>query len=54
MIRKTAKVFKRRALSWESGYLTNESHVETVYRETWWLFGIIPLYSHDALLRHSL
>lgn len=49
MIRKTDKYLKRFSRVFERGYLDNEHAIETVRRETWWLFWIVPIYSRDTI-----
>lgn len=50
MIRKTQKHFQRFR---KSGiYVTR--HKETVLRETWWLFWVIPVYSRERILTSNL
>lgn len=51
MVRKTVRIFKRLTKSWDEG---GESHIEKVVRETWWLFGVIPLYSRDTVQTSNL
>ena len=50
MIRKTDKYFKRRDQVWALGMPTDVSVTEYVRRETWWLLGVIPLYSRDTVI----
>lgn len=50
MIRKTDLYIKRTARVWERGYTTNETVHELVRRETWWLLGLLPLYSRDTVV----
>ena len=47
MILRRVRQFKRRVPDWDHG--VGERHIELVYRETWWLFGFIPLYSWDRI-----
>jgi len=53
MIRKTVRQFKRVANDWEKGNRA-EQHIETIARETWWLFWCIPLYSRDTVGRSNM
>lgn len=50
VIRKTVRHFRRRSFTWNNHRLFPERHVETVLRETWWLFGVMPLYSRDEIV----
>lgn len=49
MIRKTERRFKRQRREWERGYVSSLNHIEHVKRETWWLLGLIPLYTRDFI-----
>jgi hypothetical protein len=44
LIRKTMKRQKRRSETWPRRYYTEETHVEVVRVETWWLL-FLPVYS---------
>lgn len=49
MIHKTVSSYKRRVKSWRgTAYLKDETHVERVIRETWWLM-FIPFYSRITI-----
>lgn len=50
MIRKTVKMHKRFAKSWDTG---KERHSERVMVETWW-FLFIPLYSRQIIVTTTL
>ena len=53
MIRKTDRFLKRKARIWERGYIISEKDdttVEIVRRETWWLFWIVPIFSMDTVV----
>lgn len=44
MIHKSVRLFKR----------NSDGHTEKVCRQTWWLLGIIPVYTSDYILHHNL
>lgn len=50
MIRKTQKHFHR----FRSSGIYMTQHKETVLRETWWLFWVIPVYSRERILTSNL
>lgn len=47
MIRKTSKIRNRRPLKYSHG-------IERVLTETWWLLGIIPIYSRETILSSTM
>lgn len=51
MLRKTQRNFRRRVKTWPE---RNEHHNELVLRETWWLFGILPLYSRETIEKTNI
>ena len=53
MIRKTDKRFKRRSKVWARGYATEETCVDVVRRETWWL-AFIPLYVRETIIGNTM
>lgn len=50
MIQKTDKRFFRLDRKYERGYMPNPLRQVCVRRETWWLFGFLPLYFRDTVL----
>lgn len=54
MIRKTVKVNKRRALTWQGITLKDTYHIEKVRVETWWLLWIIPIYSRQTVIATTM
>ena len=54
MISKTVKMFKRRRGEGLYPSSVDKAFTETVKRETWWLFWIIPLYSREEILSSNL
>ena len=55
MITKTVRTYKRHRRSWHQPQATmNDVHVEKYHRETWWLFGFIPLYVRDTIIGNNL
>ena len=51
MIKKTDKYMKRSALVWNrKEFSKDQTTVEIVRVETWWLFYIIPLYSKETII----
>lgn len=54
MIRKSERQFRRRARTWNRSSAVSDRHIERVLRQTWWLFGIIPLYSRDRIISDNL
>lgn len=57
MIQKTVRTFMQRRPSWKGRKLhelENEKHTEKYHRSTWWLLGLIPLYTHDTIIGNSL
>lgn len=54
MIQKTVRQFRRRSRTWARGYATSEEHIERVKRETWWLLGVVPLYSREWIIADNL
>lgn len=55
MIRKTVRIFKRYAKTWRGNRIRkDDTHVESVVRETWWLFAVLPIYSREAIRDHNM
>lgn len=50
IIRKTEKVKKRRVFVWELLEGRDETVLEYIRTETWWLLWIIPVYSRDTII----
>jgi hypothetical protein len=50
MIRKTIRLFRRRAVTWPG---KDDQHIELVRRETWWLL-ILPVYSREEICSTNL
>lgn len=53
MVIKRVSIFKRLAPSWDRHSKTDK-HTEKVVRESWWLFGFIPLYIRDNVRTDNL
>ena len=53
MLRKTVRDYRRIVRTWNRKY-RDETHVERVVRETWWLLGIIPLYSSEKIVATNI
>lgn len=54
MLSKRIKLFTRRARSRPGSRINDDHHVEKVQRESWVLFGFIPVYSRETILAHNL
>lgn len=56
MIRKTVRYFKRLSPSWDgpTKSQTTDEHIERILRETWWLFGVLPIYSRDKIVADNM
>ena len=52
-IRRTVKIFRRTAKTWERGYMRNDKHIEEVIRWTYWVL-FIPVYSKEEYNRTGL
>jgi len=58
MIQKTQRRYKRQVNSYKPNHKKSKTsslnHWEVVIRETWWLLGIIPIYSRDTIITSTM
>jgi hypothetical protein len=54
MVYKTQRIFRRRVKTWPNDTSESIRHVERVRRDTWWLLGLVPIYSRETIIATNI